>query len=60
MKYMDYKIKNDIELFLKYNNEYFLDTIDKDFILIKNDTVFEKNRQHVFNEIKTKKVNRKL
>lgn len=57
---MDYKIKNDIELFLKYNNEYFLDTIDKDFILIKNDTVFEKNRQHVFNEIKTKKVNRKL
>lgn len=57
---MDYKIKNDIELFLKYNNEYFLDTIDKDFILIKHDTVFEKNRQHVLNEIKTKKVNRKL
>lgn len=57
---MDYKIKNDIELFLKYNNEYFLDTIDKDFILTKNDVVFEKNKQHVFNEIKTKKVNRKL
>lgn len=57
---MDYKIKNDIELFLKYNNEYFLDTIGKDFILTKNDVVFEKNKQHVFNEIKTKKVNRKL
>lgn len=57
---MDYKIKNDIELFLKYNNEYFLDTIDKDFILTKNDVVFEKNKQHMFNEIKTKKVNRKL
>lgn len=57
---MDYKIKNDIELFLKYNNEYFLDTIDKDFILTKNDVVFEKNKKHVFNEIKTKKVNRKL
>ena len=57
---MDYKIKNDIELFLKYNNEYFLDTIDKDFILTKNDVVFKKNKQHVFNEIKTKKVNRKL
>lgn len=39
----DSNIKNEITLFLKYNNEYFTSKLKKDFFLSKNKIIFKRN-----------------